>query len=77
LETIAKTNWTCLVEAFDVGATGCVGEVGIEPLTQQELSHAQRVQQDAVVAWPPAMTGRTGCATASNKLNRMANVAFT
>jgi hypothetical protein len=72
----AKTPWTCLSEAVDAGATGWDGEVGAGLFTQHGLSQAQRVQQDAGAAWLPAMAGNTGCMTASNKLKRMANVAF-
>jgi hypothetical protein len=76
LETIARAKWSCLIEAFGTGAAGVGGEVGAELLTQHGLSQAQRLQQDAESAWPPAFTGSTGGVTASNRLNKMANVAF-
>jgi hypothetical protein len=65
-----------LVEALGTGAAGAGVDVGAEPLTQHGLSQTQRLQQDAGCAWPSAFAGSTDCVTASNKLNKIANVAF-
>jgi hypothetical protein len=74
--SIARAGWNCLIEALGTGAAGAGEEVGAEPLTQHGLSQTQRLQQDAACAWPSALAGSTDCVTASNKLNKMANVAF-
>jgi|SRR6266853_3722268 len=76
LATICKAGWSCLVEALGTGAAGAGEETGAEPLTQHGLSQTQRLQQDADCVWPSAFAGSTDCVTASNKLNKMANVAF-
>jgi hypothetical protein len=76
LATICRAGWSCLVEALGTGATGAGAEAGAELFTQHGLSQTQRLQQDAGRVWPSAFVGSTDCVTASNKLNKMANVAF-
>ena len=76
LATNCKAGCSCLVEALGTGAAGTGEEVGAELFTQHGLSQTQRLQQDADCAWPSAFAGSTDCVTASNKLNKMANVAF-
>jgi len=65
-----------LVEAPVTGAAGTGAELGAELLTQHGLSQTHRLQQDAGCVLPSAFAGSTDCVTASNKLNKMANVAF-
>jgi len=65
-----------LIDPFGAGTTGAGDWIGVELLTQHELSHAQRTQHDASVVWTPALAGSTDCVTDSNRLNKMANVAF-
>jgi len=76
LATIARANWNCLIEAFGTGVAGAGGEVGAELFTQQGLSQEQRLQQDCGCACLSAIADSPHCVTASNKLNRMAKVAF-
>lgn len=77
LATICKAGWTCLVEELGTDAAGAGAEVGAEPFTQHGLWQAQRLQHDAGCAGPSAFAGSTDCVTASNRLNKMTNAAFT
>lgn len=73
---IARTNWTCLMDAFGTGAVGVDGATGAELLTQHGLSQAHRLQHDCASVCASTFTGSTHGVTASNKLNKIANVGF-